>query len=67
MGGLAAAALAAHESFGQLIPIPTEPEISETIRFVRAYDLSQAGIVNRMDVLYGWGALHADCAVRIVD
>jgi len=65
MGGLAAA-LVAHESLGQLVPIPKEPELSVPIRIVRAYDLNADGLPARLDALYGWGALHADCAVRIV-
>lgn len=53
MGGIAAATLAAHLVLGELVPVPAEP-------------VKEPEIFNRLDVLYGWNTLYADCAVRIM-
>lgn len=44
-----------------------DPETGLAIRFVRMFDPVQSRMINRWDVLYGFGALYPDnCAVRVL-
>lgn len=44
-----------------------DPQTGIAIRFVRAFDAVQSRMVNRWDVLYGFGNLYPDnCAVRVL-
>ena len=44
-----------------------DPETGIAIRFIRAFDPVQSRMINRWDVLYGFGGLYPDnCAVRVL-
>jgi hypothetical protein len=44
-----------------------DPETGIAIRFIRAFDPVQSRMINRWDVVYGFGAMYPDnCAVRIL-
>jgi P22 coat protein - gene protein 5 len=44
-----------------------DPETGIAIRFIRAFDPTQSRMINRWDVLYGFGTLYPDnCAVRVL-
>lgn len=44
-----------------------DPDSGLSVRFIRAFDPIQSKMVNRFDVLMGFGRLHADaCSVRVL-
>jgi len=44
-----------------------DPETGIAIRFIRAFDPVQSRMINRWDVLYGFGGLYPDnCGVRVL-
>jgi hypothetical protein len=58
-GGVAATAAVRTWPF-RVFSFPTEPILRATsVRFVRMYDPIQMKMINRFDVLYGFGKLHA--------
>ncbi len=51
----------------EVISQKRDPETGIAIRFIRAFDPVQSRMINRWDVVYGFGAMYPDnCAVRIL-
>lgn len=51
----------------EVISQKRDPETGIAIRFIRAFDAVQSRMINRWDVVYGFGAMYPDnCCVRIL-
>jgi hypothetical protein len=47
--------------------LPTAVEPSVTLKFIQQFDMVQARMVSRFDVLYGWSVVAPDVMVRITN
>lgn len=51
----------------EIISQKRDPKTGISIRFIRAFDPTQSRMINRWDLVYGFGTLYPDnCAVRIL-